>query len=158
MPSCNFANNSIFFTILFHIYSFSNLPLRLSDNQNSYSLTRAEIGLLKQLYYNQVVQIGFMPVRLVYEFSLDLYCVILPKIPLFQLKCFLDLIPYSEIYFTEKSIYVWARLTPKLVQWIESDLNWPVIPIRRIMYPQILKSNYYDPLKLQWRTPYILEG
>ncbi|MFX0125416.1 MAG: hypothetical protein ACFFAE_17480 [Candidatus Hodarchaeota archaeon] len=141
-----------------HFYSFTNLPLRLLDLQDSYSLSRVEIGLLKQLYYNQVVQIGFVPLRLVFEFSLDEYCVILPKITLFQLKRFLDLIPFSEIDFTENFFYIWARLTPKLAQWIESELKWPIIPIRRIIFPQNPESSYYNPSKLQWRTPNILKG
>ncbi|MFX1537742.1 MAG: hypothetical protein ACFFDI_26390, partial [Promethearchaeota archaeon] len=136
-----------------HNYSYSNLPL-----QQDTSLTRDEVGLLKQLYYNRVVQINFVSMRLLNEFSIDLYCVSLPKIPPFLLKHFLELIPYCDFYFTEKSINIWARLTLKLVQWIEKDLNWSVIPIRRIIYPQKPGFNHFDQVKLQWMTPDVLQG
>ena len=135
-------------------YSYQNLPF---DNQELSSLTLANVGLLKQLYYNQVLQIRFFPLRLMEEFSLDVYCIILPKIPGFQLKHFLDLIPYSDIYFADESIYVWGRLTPKLVKWIENDLHWTVIPITRKNIPLNLKFNYFDQSKLQWKTPLFLK-
>ena len=136
-------------------YTYQYLPLR-SNAQDSTALSRTEIGLLKQLIYNKVVYIGFVPWRLVYEFSLDLYYIILPKIPLFQLKRFLNLLPYSEIHYTENSIYVLTQLTPKLVRWIENDLNWTVISIILTHYRHNLEFNWYDSGKLQWKTPNIL--
>ena len=138
-----------------HEYSYSSLPLRPSD-QDSTALSRTEIGLLKQLYYNEVIRIGFVPWRLVYEFSLDLYYIIIPKIPIFQLKRFLNLLPYCDIYYTEKSISILARLTPKLVHWIENDLNWTVISIIRTHYRHNLNFNWFDSGKLQWKTPIVL--
>ncbi len=139
-------------------YSYSNLPLRLIDNQDSNRLSRTEVGLLKQLHYNhQVVQIGFVPWRLVYDFSLDLHCIILHKIPFFQLERFLNLIPFSEIYSGEKSIYIWARLTPKLVKWIKNDLKWTVISIIRKQYPLNLDFKWFNVSRLKWKIPNLLK-
>ncbi len=138
-------------------YSYTNLPLKFIDDQDSRRLSRTEVGLLKQLYYNhQVVQIGFVPWRLVYDFSLDMYCIILDKIPLFQLKRFLNLIPFSEIYFGKNSIFIWARLTPKLVKWIENGLKWNVISIIRKQYPLNLDFKWFNASRLKWKIPDIL--
>ncbi|MFX1538431.1 MAG: hypothetical protein ACFFDI_29925 [Promethearchaeota archaeon] len=147
----------LFCNISPHTYSFSNLPLHLSNKQGT-SLTRTEVGLLKQLNYNQIVQIGFLSWRLVYEFSLDLYCVRLPNIPRFQVNHFLELIPFCDIYFAEKNIYIWARLNPKLVHWVKKEFNWPIIPIRRIITYKKPSFSHFDPMKLQWITPQLLQG
>ncbi|MFX1514757.1 MAG: hypothetical protein ACFFC6_00465 [Promethearchaeota archaeon] len=136
-------------------YSYSNLPL--NNHQDLTHLTRKEIGLLKQLYYNRVVYTGFVPWRLVYEFSLDLYGINLPKIPFIQLQQFLILIPFSQIYFTEKLIHIRARVTPKLVRWIERDLEWTIFPIIRKQYRLDLEFNWFDSELLQWRTPGIID-
>ncbi|MFW9906900.1 MAG: hypothetical protein ACFFFH_21525, partial [Candidatus Thorarchaeota archaeon] len=134
-------------------YSYSNLPLGLFDTQNSKNLSRSELGLLKQLYYNfQVVQLGFVPWRLVYDFSLNIYCMILPKIPLTQLKQFLNMIPFSEIYYGENNIYIWARLTSKLVQWIANNLKWDINAIMRKHYPLNFDLKWFDASKLKWKT------
>ncbi|MFW9903171.1 MAG: hypothetical protein ACFFFH_02480 [Candidatus Thorarchaeota archaeon] len=140
-----------------HTYSFSNLPLQFSNKQGTF-LTRGEVGLLKQLIYNQVVQIGFLSWRLVYEFSLDLYCIKLPNIPLFQLNYFLELIPFCDIYFTENNIFLWTRLKPKLVRWVKKEFNWPIIPIRRIIPYKKPEFSHFDPVNQQWITPELLQG
>ncbi len=136
-------------------YSYSDLPLN-TGNQHRTALSRNEIGLLKQLSYNEVVAIGFVPWRLVYEYSLDLYWINLPTIPDFLLKRFLCLVPYSDIYYTENSISLLTRLTPKIVHWITTDLNWRVIPVTLVHYPQNLDFNWFDVEKLKWKTPLLL--
>ena len=136
-------------------YSYSDLPLN-SGNQHRTALSRDEIGLLKQLSYNEVVSIGFVPWRLMYEYSLDLYWINLPIIPDFMLKRFLNLVPYSDIYYTENSISLLTRLTPKVVHWIKTDLNWRVIPVTLVHYPQNLDFNWFDVEKLKWKTPLLL--
>lgn len=140
-----------------HEFVYPNLPLR-AGNEDTVSLSRAEIGLLKQLYYNEAVRIGFVPWRLVYALSLDLYCIILPKIPSFQLQRFLDLIPYSEIYFSENSTYIRARLTPKLVNWIKNDLKWKVISLIREHDRDDLNFDQFNSKELQWKTPKVLSA
>ena len=137
-------------------YSFLNLPLGSTKNQEKSNLSRTEIGLLKQLHYNRVVNVGFLSFRLMYDFSLDAYWIVLPTIPIFQLKRFLDLLPFSEIYFTNNNVHIWARLTQKLVHWIENDLNWVVMPIMRSHYPLGLKFKWFDTETLQWNSPNVL--
>ena len=136
-------------------YSYQNLTL---NNQELFSLTQADVGLLKQLFYNRVLQIRFVPWQLVDEFSLDLYCVLLPKIPNFQLNDFLNLIPYSDIFFGEESTYVWSRLTPKLVKWIENGLHWTIFPVIPKFIPLNLEFSFFDPSKFEWKTPQFLRG
>ena len=145
----------LFCKLAHETYSYQNLPL---TNQKLSSLTQSNVGLLKQLYYNQVLQIRFVPWQLMDEFSLDLYCIVLPKTPGFQLEHFLNLLPYSDLYFAEESIYIWGRLTPKLVQWIEKDLQWAVIPVLREKSPLNLIFNHFDQKKLQWKTPQFLRA
>ncbi|MFX1505511.1 MAG: hypothetical protein ACFFDC_05280 [Promethearchaeota archaeon] len=142
----------LFCKISSQTYSYENLPF----NQEISPLTRTDVGLLKQLFYNQVLQFRFVPWRLIREFSLDVYCIILPKIPNFQLKHFLNLIPVSDIFFAEESIYIWTRLTPKLSQWITNDLNWTIISVTRKFVPSKLEFDYFDPLELQWRAEQFL--
>lgn len=139
-------------------YSYPNLPLQLINVQYPESFSRPEIGLLRQLLYNQVVMIGFVPLRLVYEFSLDWYWIILPRIPFFQLKRFLSLFPFSEISVTENSINIRVRLPPKLVNWIKNDLNWPVISIIPEFLPPTIQFDWFNALKLEWQTPDIFQG
>jgi hypothetical protein len=139
-----------------HDYPYSNLPLSSIYNQKKGPLSRTEIGLLKQLHKNQVVQISFVPWRLVYEFSLDLYEIITPNMPVFQLKRFLNLLPFSEVYFTENSIHIRARIPSKLADWIENDLNWTIFSIMREHNPLNLELSWFDTNKLQWKTPLIL--
>jgi hypothetical protein len=138
-----------------HTYSYQNLPL---SKQELSHLTHTDIGLLRQLHYNRVLQIRFVPMRLVNEFSLDMYCVILPKISDYQFRYFLNLIPSSDILLTEELIYLWVQLPPKLVQWIENELHWTVIPLIQQFGISNFEFSFYDPLKLQWRTPHFLQG
>ena len=138
------------------VYSFSEL--RSISDQDSTTLSRSEIGLLKLLYNNKIIYIGFVPWQLVYEFSLDLYWIILPKISLFRLKQYLKLVPYNEIHYTENSIYILARLTPKLVHWIKNDLSWTVIPITLVHERPDLQFSWFNSETLQWNTPDVLLG
>ncbi|MFX1514743.1 MAG: hypothetical protein ACFFC6_00395 [Promethearchaeota archaeon] len=144
---------NLFCNISLHTYTYQNLPL---TNQDLFSLTQADVGLLKQLFYNRVLQVRFVPQRLLDEFSLDLYCIILPKIPVYQLIHFLNLIPNSDVYYTEESIYVWGRFTSKLIQWIENNLQWTVLQIIRKNIPLNFEFNQFDPGELQWITPQFL--
>ena len=136
-------------------YSYSDLPLN-TGNQHRTALSRDEIGLLKQFSSNEVVSIGFVPWRLVYEYSLDLYWINLPTIPDLLLKRFLCLVPYSDIYYTENLISLLTRLTPKVAHWIKTDLNWRVIPVTLVHYPQNLDFNWFDVEKLKGKTPLLL--
>jgi len=137
-------------------YSYSNLPLGSYANQQNKNLLKADIGLLKQLYYNRVLQIEFIPLGLVYDYSLDLYHIKIPRNDSLQLKPFLALIPYSEFIETEQNVQIWARLSDTIRQWIEKDLMWQVQPMIRDQYTRNLDMKWFNKKELQWITPKIL--
>jgi len=137
-------------------FSFINLPFDSTLKKLNQNLSVKENGLLKQLIYNRVANISFTPWRLVYDFSLDLYVIILPRIPLIRVKHFLDFLPFSEMYITEASIIIWARLTKKLASWIEQQLKWDVKAVLRANYPLALNIEWFDEETLQWKTPNVL--
>ena len=114
------------------VFTYENLPLSSSSSGQESILTRNEIGLLKLLYSNKVVHVGFIPYRLIYEFSIDEYWLQLPELSENQLKKLLSVIPYCEIYNIEKSILIWTRLMGYQVDWIRNELKWDVLPILRV--------------------------
>lgn len=137
-------------------YSFSDLPLGSYTNQKSRSLEKADIGLLKQLYYNRVIQIDFIPFRVVYDYSYDLYYVNIPRHEGFQLKQLLQLLPYGEIIETKRNIKIWTRLSQGIIDWMQNDLTWEVEPMIRDQFPRDLDQNWFNKEELQWITPKIL--
>ncbi|MFX0206968.1 MAG: hypothetical protein ACFFDT_13355 [Candidatus Hodarchaeota archaeon] len=134
-------------------FSYSSLPIQPADPKNAFMLSQAEIGLLKQLLYNQVVHIGFVPYRLVFEFSLDAYWIKIPQLSKIQLKTFLNTLLYCEYYLTDSYIMVWTRLTPQLKQWIKEDLMWEIYQIIETHLPQGLKYEWFDDNNLTWLSP-----
>ena len=134
-------------------FTYSALPIQRADTENAFTLSQAEIGLLKQLLYNQVVHIGFVPYRLVYEFALDAYWIKIPQIKETQLKTFLNTLPYCEYYRTDSSILVWTRLTPQLRQWIKENFIWEIYQILPPHAPEGLKEEWFDDNNLTWIPP-----
>jgi len=137
-------------------YSFSNLPLGSSRNQANKSITKDELGILKQLYYNRVVFVDFIPWRIVHDFSIDLYVINIPKFPRSKLNYLLNLISYSDIYETEKNVSLWTRLPQTLEHWMKKDLNWEIDSVIRDHNPRDLNYDWFDEEELQWKTPEIL--
>ncbi|MFX0171500.1 MAG: hypothetical protein ACFE9L_06240, partial [Candidatus Hodarchaeota archaeon] len=137
-------------------YSFEELPLDKTKDQKQFHISNSEIGLLKQLYYNRVIHLEFKPWSLIYEHSLDFYSLNLPKFNEFQLKSFLDILPYSEVHETENNIKIWAYICPDIVDWINYELNWEIYSIIHPHFPKDLDINWFDGSKLQWKTPEIL--
>jgi len=137
-------------------FSYAELPLGSIRNQRKKYFTTDEIGLMKQLYYNQVEQIGFIPWQIVYEFSMDKYNIKIPKLPSTKLNQLLKLLPQSEIYETEKNFIIWARFPENLKEWMKEKLNWEGNNISIFYYPSNLNYNWFNEEKLQWKTPEIL--
>lgn len=139
-------------------YDYSVLPLisRIRPDRSVKQLTIAEIGLLKQLYYNRVMNVGFVSWYLVQEFSLDYYCLILPSLPLFQLQRFLELLPFSDLFFTPRFILVLTHLTAPLHKWIKNDLGWNVFPITSYYTPITPQIDWFQKHTLQWISPHVL--
>ncbi|MFX0210932.1 MAG: hypothetical protein ACFFDT_33445 [Candidatus Hodarchaeota archaeon] len=137
-------------------FSFQELPLTSSNDKPKYIIPKSEKRLLKELFDRRVVYVDFVPIRLMYEFSPETYWIIMPPISLKQLSYLLQWLPYSELYFTEKYTHMRTTLTPKLVDWMKNDLNWTILPILREYYPNHRTLDWYDPDKLHWATPAIL--
>ena len=142
---------------LSHAYSYKSLPFKSSGNKEENSLTKEEIGLLKQLNYNHVLNIDWIPLRLVYEFSLDYYWIILPKFPLSKLIRFLEILPYSVVHLTEDQIIIFAYLTSKLARWMSEDLNWKVHFVSRLFSASNLHYEWFNEDRMQWKTPMFLK-
>jgi hypothetical protein len=137
------------------IYNFSNLPLTKTRPKSTKNLSHGEKGLIKNLYDKRVIQMIFVPWRLVYEYSFDLYWVLIPKTSEKQLFSFLKTIPYAEIYSTENFIGVRGFLSPKLVKLINQITTWSIYPITFAHFPQSVNIDWYEEKKLQWKIPKI---
>ncbi|MFW9780270.1 MAG: hypothetical protein ACFFE8_15620 [Candidatus Heimdallarchaeota archaeon] len=138
-------------------FTFSDLPIGSDDLRNPSSLAIDELGLLKQLYYNRVVYPVFIPWQIVYEFSLNNFCVYIPKISFSNLKKIVEIIPYSEVIFTKEFNFLFGRLTPRLVNWIRSDLGWDVHMVSRThKKPMEFNSDWFDKRSLTWVVPEVL--
>ncbi|MFW9778202.1 MAG: hypothetical protein ACFFE8_05045 [Candidatus Heimdallarchaeota archaeon] len=136
-------------------YGFSSLPT-LSRYDPASQLTRAEMGLIKQLYFNGVMTPFFVPWHLLSEFSLDLYAIHVPPMSFLLLQRFLNLLPFGRIYYTPDSILVLARLNSPLLHWIKETLNWKVHPIISY-YTNVPHSiDWFDAQNNQWVSPEIL--
>ena len=137
-------------------YSYKSLPFTSSGNKEEKSFTKESIGLLKQLNYNNNLNIDWIPLRLVYEFSLDYYWIIIPKIPLPRLTRFLEILPYSVVHLAEDQIILYAYLTPQLAQWMSEDLNWEIHFVSRLFSPSNLHYEWFNEDRMQWKTPLFL--
>ncbi len=137
-------------------YSYESLPFTSSINKEENSFTKETIGLLKQLKYNNNLNIDWIPLRLVYEFSLDYYWIIIPKIPLPKLTRFLEILPYSVVHLAEDQIILYAYLTPQLAQWMREDLNWEVHFVSRLFSPINLQYEWFNEDRMEWETPSFL--
>lgn len=137
-------------------FSFTDLPLSLTNEQTRFRFSKSEMNLFKELLNEQVVHIGFLCKHLWSEFSLDDYWIKLPKLPQQQTRQLLQWLPFSELFFTERTIHMRARLTPDLVRWIKNDLEWTVIPIIPNHYPSNIKREWFNPKILKWKSPFIL--
>jgi hypothetical protein len=121
-------------------------------------LTRAETGLIKQLYFNGVVTPFFAPWHLLGEFSIDYYSIHVPPLSFLLLQRFLNLLPFSQIYFTQNSIVVLAHLSSPLHHWIKEVLNWNILPIASYHSNIIRSIDWFDEKTLQWISPRILRN
>lgn len=136
--------------------TYSDLKLTSVTNNKNPIVSLAQRGLLKQLNYNRVLNINWVPWQLVYEFSRDYYWVILPKVSIQEINPLLKLLPISMISLSEESTQIWTYLTSQLAQWIREDLQGEVYSVTQYINPQTLNYNWFDQEKSQWRTPQIL--
>ena len=138
-------------------FSYKMLPLGMKNSHENLRFSKSELSQLKDLFFNQVIHVFFVPIRLLHEFSLDFYWMKIPKIPLVQLSRFLAWLPYSILYFTEKDINIRAYLTHELAQWIRNDLKWTIMPIIEVFSPHQLLFEWFSTSNHQWKLPIVLK-
>ncbi len=132
-------------------------PIAFNDLSLKLEFSKSELELLKDLFQNQAISIGFLSYRLWYEFSLDAYWIKAPKMPLEQIERLLQWLPFCEMFFTKENIHLRIRLTSDLYQWIKEDLEWEIAPIMIGPQPSDINYNWYNPKKLEWIVPSILK-
>ncbi|MHA1513549.1 MAG: hypothetical protein ACTSRJ_05740 [Candidatus Hodarchaeales archaeon] len=137
-------------------FSYSQLPFdRIMGKEKQFSI--AEIGILRYLITKKALDVGFTPWRLIYNFSVNEYCIKLPKIPLKKLAHFLNIIPFGETYFSDHHTYIWTRLPVELISMIKNDLKWTILPISRINPLSDLDFSWFDNARLEWISPKVLQ-
>ncbi|MHA1947414.1 MAG: hypothetical protein ACXAC6_15845 [Candidatus Hodarchaeales archaeon] len=139
-------------------YTISELPLPEVDEKRKKIFTKTNIGLLKQLMYNNIMNIDWIPWRLVFEYSLDFYWVTITKKYIKKAKHLLKIIPFSMVYATDEKLYVWLHLSPQLAKWIEKELKWQIVPISYYSQQKNYVFNWFDEEKLRWKTPKVLDS
>ncbi len=137
-------------------FAYTGLPLNIPSSDYPNSLNRDDIELIHYFYSQKVLSIGFIPWRLIDDYSLNIYVVKVPAVPLAKLEHFLSVIPYAEIYFAPDSYYLWTVLPPTIISWIKNTLKWSIIPVQRIHVRQELTSEWFDTKSLLWTRPEIL--
>jgi hypothetical protein len=139
-------------------YLFPELPTTSTSKKREKNSIKTNIGLLKQLIHNDLVCIYWIPWRLVYEYSLDSYWVKLPKSFFKNLIHLMKITPVSNVNIGEENIYIWAHLTPQMVEWLKKDLKFKVYPIVRYFSPCSPDINWFNQKKLLWKTPSVLKS
>jgi len=87
---------------------------------------------------------------------MDLYNIVIPKLPSSKFNLLLKLLPYCEIYEAEKNVVIWTRMPKNLGEEMKEKLNWEVHNIIQIFSPNDLNYDWFNEEKLQWNTPEIL--
>ncbi|MHA1979200.1 MAG: hypothetical protein ACW98I_20025, partial [Candidatus Hodarchaeales archaeon] len=137
-------------------YDYQELKIAKLNQIKEDTISKSNIGLLKQLNYNKILSIGWIPLRLVYEFSLDYYWIKIPKKYSNNLNVLLRIVPISLVYLSDDEIYVWLYLTPQLKNWIKDELKWEIHHVSRYISPQNLSINWFDEKEMRWKTPQVL--
>jgi len=139
-------------------YSYSQLPFDKIKREKEKLFSIAEIGMLRYLITKKALEVGFTPWRLVYNYSVYDYCIKLPKIPWRTLVHFLNIIPYTEIYFSNHHIYIWARLPVEIASFVENDLKLNIIPVLRAHTTANLDFGWFEKKNLKWLRPKVLHS
>jgi hypothetical protein len=137
-------------------YTFNDLPITKFQNSKKDSLSLSDMGLLRHISDKGVVLPFFISWRMIYDYSLDFYCIILPQMPIVNLKTFLSLIPYCEINFGDNKIILFAYLTEKLASQIIQKTPFLIYKIYFHHFPSSCNQKWFERGKKKWKTPEIL--
>ncbi|MHA1513421.1 MAG: hypothetical protein ACTSRJ_05095, partial [Candidatus Hodarchaeales archaeon] len=118
----------------------------------------SDFSLLKKLFEKEILFLDFNATRLRDEYSLDVYWIEAPKITLYQLKRFLELVPDARTVFTKSTCYIRTHLSKYMVQRITRDLHWtiyPILPAHNVIQRNI---RMFDKKTVSWRIPKIISS
>ncbi len=118
--------------------------------------TPKELDLLNFLIKKKALFIDFFPYRLGAEYSLDYYLVEIPRISFYQLKRLLELIPSTRIASTSDKYYIFAYLSPTMVQQINTDLEWSLYSLLPTHTAAPRTLDMFNMKLLKWQLPKIL--
>ncbi|MCK4847854.1 MAG: hypothetical protein KAT16_02390, partial [Candidatus Heimdallarchaeota archaeon] len=80
-----------------------------------------------------------------------------PKISLYQLKRFLELVPDAHTIFTENKCYVRTHLTERMRHRITRDLvDWTIYPLLPAHSYTKRNIDMFDKKSVYWKLPKIL--
>ncbi|MFW9780258.1 MAG: hypothetical protein ACFFE8_15540 [Candidatus Heimdallarchaeota archaeon] len=142
------------------IYYFEDLPLDpvpvKRQTRETVKQAADERGLLKFLFEKKVCVLAFDSPRLHYLYSPYLFEVRLPVSSLDALNQIVSGLPFVRIFFAEEQLFLWAFLTAKDVESLETEYNCQIQHVISYHYPQRLQFLWYDSRKFTWHPPSIL--
>ncbi len=137
-------------------FSYLELPFDRIKGETEQGFSIKEIGILKFLIQKKALEVGFTPWRLIHNYSVNTYCIKVPKIPLTKLNLFLNILPFSETYISSRHIYIRTRLSEKLLLMIKNDFKWIVFPILRVHTPTDMSVSWFEKENLDWIKPEVI--
>lgn len=137
-------------------FSYETLPINLKNEELVFS--RSEIEILENLIQKKLFQPFFILDRIRYEYSLDVYSIRVPFMPINQISRLLKALPYAYLNILENSIVIWTPLSPHDRKWIKEDLGWKLLHIIPYKRQQALNYDWFNPKTLQWNPPKIFEN
>ena len=154
------VQNSWTFRQLKDPYSAIELICKKNDHTFNDLVTETypstDFALLKKLFEKNVLFLDFNPVRLRDEYSLDVYWIEAPKISLYQLKRFLQLVPYARTAITKNHCYIRTHLSDHMVHRITKDLQWKIYPLLPAHNVHQRNTGMFNEKSVSWRSPKIL--
>ncbi len=136
-------------------FSHDTLPINPDNVKPTFS--RSDIEILERLFQNKLCQPFFSLARIQFEYSIDVYSIRIPFMPMKQVSRLLKVLPYAQLNIMENSIVLWTLLSPQDRKWIKKYLGWEPFQIIPYKHQQALKCDWYNPKTLQWCSPKILE-
>ena len=138
-------------------FSYSQLPFDKSKREIENQFSIAEIGILRYLITKKALEVGFLPLRLNYNYSVNDFFIKIPKIPFKKLVHFLNIIPYAETYFSDYNTNIWTRLPVELISMVKNDLKWTILPVVKTHPLPDLMISWFDSTRLKWISPKVLQ-
>ncbi|MFX1514775.1 MAG: hypothetical protein ACFFC6_00555 [Promethearchaeota archaeon] len=136
-------------------FSYETLPINSENDKIAFS--KSEIEILENLIQNKLCQPFFSLDHIRYEYSIDVYSIRTPHMPIKQISRLLRVLPSAHLNIMENSIVIWTHLSSQDRKWIKEELGWEpwhIIPYKR---QQALDYTWFNSKTLQWSPPKVFE-